>query len=137
MSDANVEKYIADVTLEGASSKIRRIDTSAVCRPIGRGMVRTVDDLKALPFASNPKAINHLDLVGPKESLEALEAAVRKLVVNPKIRTIPTDTEKTVQVRESEGVDTALRRFLASATLPYGTSNETIQKMIAERLHAK
>lgn len=134
MSDANVQK---DICLWDTETGVfQSFDTSPVCEPVGRAVVRSVDDLKNLPFINHANAVNHLDLVGPKSSLEGLAEDVKKLSKSQlRFRFVPNDTQAKAAVTESEGVSAALKRFVGSITPPYGTPPEVVRKLIAERLH--
>lgn len=134
LSDANVNKNIV-IAEFGSEVRMTAIDTSGACRPIGRGVVRTLDDVDGFVFAKHPKAINHVDLIGPKDALDGLASEVRKRVTNCKFRFLPTGTAAATSVRESEGIGQALKRFVRSAAPPYGTPIDHLTKMVAERLH--
>lgn len=133
LSDANVSKNL--VLLDTETLSVKSFDTSMVCRPIGRGVVRTIADVANLPFAGNPLAINHIDLVGPKAALDDLAAQVARSVRGCKFRYLATDTQPTSSISESEGIGQALRRFLSSVKPQFGTPQDHLFKMVAERLH--
>lgn len=133
LSDANVAKNV--VLLDTTSLSVKTFDTSVVCRPIGRGVVRTLDDVLNLPFASNPSAVNHIDLVSPKAALDDLAIAVAQTVHGCKFRYLATDTQSASSISESEGIGQALRRFLAGIRPQFGTPPDHLSKMVSERLH--
>jgi hypothetical protein len=130
LSDANVSRslWVYDIDVHGNVNKSFPVNTGESCQQI-RYVLITPDD----PFEGemDPKHDWRVDIRGPS----LFVAVQKKLWTQPgvKVRTFLTD-KPISKVRESEGIGTALRKYLKDYQPQHGTPREVLEEMVKERL---
>ena len=90
----------------------------------------TPDNCQSFLINAEPanKDVYHYNLIGPQMWIDEVMALFRQKGM---VKTVSTDS-RPVEVRESEGIDKALERFVDSAVIK--TPKETIKRMVEERI---
>lgn len=129
-TDANVERAIWLVThnKDGSISEKNPIDTGSICRQV-RYLIDTPSD--PVQITLDPRHDWRVDIKGPLEWCKAREGLYGPGV---RVRTFPESTH-VPQVRESEGIDQALVKYVEAFTPPNGTERTLLRQMVKERLH--
>lgn len=129
LSDANIDRSIVLYEFNSSGSVLSStpFDTGAVCRKI-----RHVVDSPELPVSGplDPSCDWRVDIKGPADWVEKRRAEL----AGPGVRIRGLKTEKSVVVRESEGIDTAFNKYLKQYVAKYGTPITKLELMAQERL---
>ena len=130
LSDANVSRYVVKFNYELGIFKC--YSTASVCREIvSKDILHDVNEYMFEEVSLfDPMRLTYVNLIGPSAWIE--EKASRLLGCN--IRKCPTDA-KTIQVRESEGIDKSLMRFIDSVETQ--TPKDILKKLVEERIWTK
>jgi DNA repair exonuclease SbcCD nuclease subunit len=132
-ADANTERHLWLMSqAQGSMLCKAKFDTGEVCRRIidleeveTGGLVWENYDTK--------KDDVRLTLKGPEFWLKPY--AKMRAEQGFKVRTICTDKSTAPRVRESEGITTALKKFVSAAKPKNNTPIPVLEKLVAERLH--
>lgn len=137
VSDANTERlvYVQEFDVEGYPAVARRYPTHLWCRAIWKTTVRdgqvvdgpALDDSRVNPMADQW----HIDLHGTAEGNKTLAADLAQRT-GTHIRCFNTDTHAP-KVRESEGIETAFRRWLGGYRPRHNTPLPVLEAMAAAR----
>lgn len=129
LADANTERAIWLLDFDDFGSLVTRkgFDTGLVCRKIYH-LIDTPDSPKVIPN----DGVVHLDIKGPTEWIEQ-----RKPLFEGKarIRTIKTDSQATVKVRESDGMSVAFDKWIDLFQPKHGTERTTLRQLAKERVN--
>lgn len=136
-SDANVERHLWVMDFDDSGHLLREvgISTGSVCRRIVRLEDSLEKPLPPLPTLEldTVKDDVRVDITGTSAYCLARAEALRQQLPQLKIRTARVDTAH-VPVRESEGVDTALAKYVDAYRPRHGTDKARLRDMVRERL---
>lgn len=130
ISDANKDRFLNIVTHDedGVPVNIKPIPTESALRKIHHIVDSPESPADNVVF--NPKHRYHVDVQGPSEWVDSRRS---KWTGKARVRTTRLD-KRIARVRESEGIDAALLRFLASYNPPRGTDRATLEKLAHARI---
>jgi DNA repair exonuclease SbcCD nuclease subunit len=130
-TDANVDRYLNLIEFENSLPARRKVfPTSKWCTPI-----ESVDVTEATPWVGRWKwdnSVRHVTVTGTAEFVDSQKVLFAS---QERIRLRTTVTEHRVTVRESEGLQKALERFIGGYSGKYGTSSERLLQMARERIN--
>lgn len=128
VSDANVNKYLWVMEFEDGVMlpNPKKISTDAFCSRLVH-----LQDVPEAPLDFQPIG-NHryvIDIRGPQGWIDDRKSAY---VGRARIRTFRTDTQAP-RIRESDGIDAALKKYVQAFRAPNQTPPEVLQRMANER----
>jgi hypothetical protein len=127
VSDANQNKSLT--VLDHESDFRLEIDTSVVCKPIYNF---TDEELAPyIPTEAHKKASVTVDIHGLPEYIENRKNYFNELGF--RVRTFPIKHYSS-EIKESEGISTALDKFISNYKAKYGTGPEELRTQLASRL---
>lgn len=131
LTDANVERaiWLMQYNDEGKLVNQTAYSTGEVCSRLWH----LVDSPEApVAFKSNAKDRWRIDVAGP---LDYVQRRMQELQgPGIKLRPLPLQTSNMLQVRESEGVESAFSKFRAKFQPKYSTPMAVLEEMAKERL---
>jgi len=130
LADANARRHLArfDVDFQGIKEYY---NTGYACRQITVEDIHLENEDSLSPLSACPNALRYINLFGPQSLIDKQAILIGEDCI---VRKFPTDT-KTIQVRESEGINKALLRFIDSSNTQ--TDKETLKKLCEERIWTK
>lgn len=130
-SDANVDRAVWLVRIRGGRIVDRQpVDTAAWCRK--RFYWQDIEGQAALRPVIDPRHDYEVDVHGSREYVA--QAVAAWTARGARARGVRTDLAVVPEVRESEGVAVAFRRFLDGWRAPAGTAPEVLLEMARARL---
>ena len=129
LSDARTqERAIWLVTFEGGRIVSRQpFITGQHCRPIRAGLYTPDDPLINIDAGADWR----IEVRGPADYVSRRRAELAG--PGRKLKSFVTDRAK-IEVKESEGVERSLERFINAFTAPHGTPTVRIKTLVAQRL---
>lgn len=128
LSDANVERavWVVEHDEQGINS-CKPYSTGDVCRQI-----RYVEDTPSSPAPTDldPQHDWRIDIRGPSSWIEQRKPLFKGQGV--KVRTFKTD-KPTAKVRESDGVEVSMMKFLGSYQSRFKTPRQVLEELVKER----
>jgi DNA repair exonuclease SbcCD nuclease subunit len=130
LSDANIERaiWVVEHGEDGLVVDSKPFSTGDVCRQI-RYMIDTPSTPVPLPL--DMRHDWRIDIRGPAAWIEERRPLIKRPGV--KVRSFSTD-KPTAKVRESDGVDVSLAKFIAGFRPRFGTPASVLHQMARERL---
>jgi hypothetical protein len=131
-SDANIERFLHLYKSgpAGTLELIEKIPTGTHCRKILQATVYEDGTYEGRTDASD-NDILQVDIVGSKEFCDRKKLDLASPMV--KVRTFPT-VHKTVKVKESDGIDKAFSKFVATFCSSRNLDLQAVQALVSERL---
>lgn len=128
LSDANVDRalWIVDITNAGVIRQ-QGINTSSVCKKIWY-FEQTPENITKIDF--NGKDEYRVDVRGPQSFIDDYLKTFKQK--NVKLRTFRTDKKQTL-VRESDGIDLALKKWLEEFSENSAISKKELSAIIEDR----
>jgi DNA repair exonuclease SbcCD nuclease subunit len=131
LSDAGAARYIYTLDLdvnEGTITAAEGHFTGDVCKVIHSITVRPGQPLPVIDWNSKDEYRVHIE--GPPDFVQIQKTTLAEAVPNVKVSTLVTD-DLSIKVRESDGVDVAFRKYVATYQPQYGTpADALLQKAI-------
>ena len=130
LSDANVERAIWLMEFEGGRlTKQTPYSTGDVCKRVWH-LVDTPEAPISQVF--NTKDSYRVDIKGPADYVERRKKELQAPGV--RVNCFPDQKSECLQVRESEGVEVAFKKFFGRYEAKYGTDKQILERMVKERL---
>lgn len=128
-ADANVKRAIWLVTFDdGKMVDAQEFDTGQVCSRIIALEDRETDPIRG--WVGDAKDRLLVDIYGSTKFIRERKG----LYPNARVRTFKTE-EKTIRVRESEGIGKALQSFTDQFEPQHGTERQVLAGMVKDRIH--
>lgn len=130
-SDANVDRHIWAVTFEkGWPVKYVDYATEGYCRKLVE--VEDHEGQSEPEFLIKQPVLVTVSVYGSREYVD--QKRVRWKQLGYRVRSCIQESA-TPRVRESDGISVAMQKFVAGYRPKHGTSLETLQKLVGERVH--
>lgn len=130
-SDANIDRFIHKYQITNRGFKlVKKIPTGMHCRRILSATVYEDGTVEGRTDALDKDSL-HIDVHGSKEFCAQKKSEWASEGI--RIRTFPK-TERTVKVKESEGIEVAFRKYVDGYCSTRGLDVDSFQKLASERL---